>query len=168
VRYADIANVMARVTESTVVEDDAVEIFRSLRPDATVGELVCWAWVIDAKRTHTLMVHHRRFDKWLPPGGRANGGEDAATAAQRELLEETGIGATLVQPWPVLVDVVRKPDPEGRHVYTFGAAHLFVASLGDPLVPEADQPAQWWPLDAPPARVADHHWRRLRRAVAPG
>lgn len=38
-----------------------------------------------------LLVHHRRFDKWLPPGGHVEFGENPYQAAIREVNEEAGI-----------------------------------------------------------------------------
>ena len=47
-----------------------------------------------------LMQHpgpdaHVEPGRWTPPGGRLEPGEDALTAAHRELLEETGLTAVL-------------------------------------------------------------------------
>jgi ADP-ribose pyrophosphatase YjhB (NUDIX family) len=143
-------------------------VLAALSPTDPPGELVAWAWVVDEAFAHTLLVRHARRGTWLPPGGRARPGEPPVDAARRELREEAGLTATLARPAPVLVDAVIHRDPSGRDVYTFGVAHLFVASLDDELVPEAGQPAQWWPLDAPPEHRAEHHWQRLTRAIAPG
>lgn len=59
------------------------------------------AIVVLTDRLGRVLMQHRSPDahpepgKWTPPGGRLEPGEDAVTAAHRELLEETGLSAVL-------------------------------------------------------------------------
>jgi 8-oxo-dGTP diphosphatase len=60
------------------------------------------AIIVLTDRTGRVLMQHRGHDahvepgRWTPPGGRLEPGEDAVTAAHRELLEETGLTAVLV------------------------------------------------------------------------
>ena len=60
---------------------------RTCRP----GHVTASAWVDDAGRDRLLLVHHRKLDRWLQPGGHADGQADVAAAALREVAEETGL-----------------------------------------------------------------------------
>jgi hypothetical protein len=86
---ADLAGLRLLAEAATRVEADALARLDAVGAD-DLGELVTWAWVLDVERTHVLMVDHLRWGVWMPPGGRAEPGEDPLAAAGRELFEETG------------------------------------------------------------------------------
>lgn len=44
-----------------------------------------------------LLVKHRKFGKWLPPGGHVDPDETPVDAAKREVLEETGLEIELIK-----------------------------------------------------------------------
>ena len=62
------------------------------------GHLTASAWVLDRTRTHAAMIHHRKLNRWLQPGGHIEG-TDASwrAAAQREVSEETGLARFIEQ-----------------------------------------------------------------------
>jgi ADP-ribose pyrophosphatase YjhB (NUDIX family) len=43
-----------------------------------------------------LMMYHRKYGKWLPPGGHIEAGETPDEAAIREVAEETGVSIVLL------------------------------------------------------------------------
>jgi 8-oxo-dGTP pyrophosphatase MutT (NUDIX family) len=55
------------------------------------GHLTGSAWIVDAPRRRVLLTHHGRLDKWLQPGGHADGDPDLLAVALREAREETGL-----------------------------------------------------------------------------
>lgn len=89
------------------IEADAVDFITSFvrrHPDSlhrsqTLGHLTGSAWIVDPARSRTLLTHHRKLDKWLQPGGHADGESDLCAVAMREAVEETGVaGLRLVSP----------------------------------------------------------------------
>ncbi len=59
--------------------------------DLNTGHITASAWIIDNSATSALLVHHRKLNKWLQPGGHTDGQEDVTAAAHREAIEETGL-----------------------------------------------------------------------------
>lgn len=70
------------VVRSILIQDD--ETTR----DAGVV-YICAGYLVEQGRV--LLVHHNRFDKWVPPGGHIEPGETFAQTAAREFKEETGL-----------------------------------------------------------------------------
>ncbi|MBC3786955.1 NUDIX hydrolase [Spirosoma utsteinense] len=60
---------------------------RSLR----IGHITGSAWIVSPDRQQVLLIHHRKLDRWLQPGGHADGDSDVAAVALREAQEETGL-----------------------------------------------------------------------------
>lgn len=55
------------------------------------GHFTGSAWVVSLDGRRTLLTHHRKLDRWLQPGGHADGDMDLARVALREAEEETGV-----------------------------------------------------------------------------
>jgi 8-oxo-dGTP pyrophosphatase MutT (NUDIX family) len=55
------------------------------------GHFTGSAWVVSADGERALLLHHRKLDRWLQPGGHADGDGDLAAVALREAEEETGL-----------------------------------------------------------------------------
>jgi 8-oxo-dGTP pyrophosphatase MutT (NUDIX family) len=59
------------------------------------GHITGTGVVLSPKRRSVLLVHHRRLDRWLLPGGHVEAEDDSvASTAYREVLEETGARVT--------------------------------------------------------------------------
>lgn len=60
---------------------------RQLMPGHVSGS----AWVVNPARSHVLMMHHRKLDLWLQPGGHADNDPDIVRVVLKECAEESGI-----------------------------------------------------------------------------
>lgn len=73
--------------------------------------LICSGYLVNAGKV--LLVHHNKFDKWVPPGGHLEPGETFAQAAGRECFEETGLRVRVLSAAPVIhaPDANAVPEP---------------------------------------------------------
>src|SRR5690606_4370501 len=49
------------------------------------------AWLVSHDGARVLLMHHRKLDRWLQPGGHADGDADLAAVALCEAREETAV-----------------------------------------------------------------------------
>ncbi len=56
-----------------------------------IAHMTASAWVVNPAHDKVLMVYHRIYDSWSWTGGHADGDEDLARVALREVREETGV-----------------------------------------------------------------------------
>jgi 8-oxo-dGTP pyrophosphatase MutT (NUDIX family) len=82
------------------------------------GHLTGSAFVLSADGARVLLLHHRKLDRWLQPGGHADPGERRGEdVALREAREETGLDGLALHPSaprPLDVDVHRIPARHGE------------------------------------------------------
>lgn len=88
------------------------------------GHLTGSALTVSASGARVLLLHHRKLQRWLQPGGHAEDGErEGEVVALREAREETGIEGLTLHPSaarPLDVDVhpipARGAEPAHRHL----------------------------------------------------
>jgi len=93
---------------------------RCFHRDHFPGHVTGSAWIVDKDRSKVLLVHHAALNRWLQPGGHADGEENVLNVAVREAEEETGVkGFTIVQPGVFDIDIhmipAKKEIPEHLH-----------------------------------------------------
>jgi 8-oxo-dGTP pyrophosphatase MutT (NUDIX family) len=59
--------------------------------DHLPGHITGSSFILDHSRKNVLLVHHGTLNKWLQPGGHAEGEENVLNVALREAEEETGV-----------------------------------------------------------------------------
>jgi len=128
------------------------------------GHVTGSAWIVDRNCTVALLTHHRKLERWLQPGGHADGDPDVRAVALREALEESGL-QTLAPASPGIFDI----DVHAIPARADEAAHLHYdvrfAFFGDPrarpAASEESHAVAWVPLDAIETYGVDDSVRRL-------
>lgn len=56
-----------------------------------IGHVTGSAFIVNFERTHILLTHHKKLNRWLQLGGHADGEGDILNVALREAEEESGL-----------------------------------------------------------------------------
>lgn len=114
------------------------------------GHITGSAFIVSEDLTKTLLVHHAKLNRWLQPGGHADGDTDVERVARREANEETGVShfellSTGIYDLDIHPIPERKDFPSHDH---YDVRFLFRASDRDPLVvSEESHDVRWVSLD---------------------
>ncbi len=81
-------------SEESIFKNQFIELLQ--HPDAfqrthLPGHITGSAWIVDASKGKALLIHHAKLNRWLQPGGHADGDENVLRVALREAEEETGV-----------------------------------------------------------------------------
>ena len=88
------------------------------------------AWVVNPARDKALMVYHKIYDSWSWTGGHADGEEDLAAVALREVQEETGVkSARLLSDEIFSLEILTVDGHEKRGEYVPSHLHMNVTYL---------------------------------------
>lgn len=109
------------------------------------GHITGSAWIIDAQRRQTLLVHHAKLGKWVQPGGHADGDENILAVALREAREETGLGRLSVVAGFFDIDIhpiPARPEMPGHDHYD--VRFLLEADPTEPVIVSEESFAVQW------------------------
>ena len=138
------------------LEESTVTRFSALVKDAQAferthlpGHITGSAFIVSEDFTQTVLVHHAKLNKWLQPGGHADGDANVAGVALREAREETGLRhLKLVSPGIFDLDIhpipARKDFPLHDH---YDVRYLVLGSVHEQItVSEESNDVKWVPL----------------------
>jgi 8-oxo-dGTP pyrophosphatase MutT (NUDIX family) len=78
------------------------------------GHITASSWIVNEECTAVILLHHAKLNKWLQPGGHADGDEDVRNVALKEAEEETGIeGFEFIQSKIFDLDIHTIPERKG-------------------------------------------------------
>lgn len=156
--------------EQEAADKEVMLAFMEKNDDALVREnkiahFTASIWTVNKERTKTLMAYHNIYDSWAWLGGHADGIEDLATVALRELSEETGVkNAKLVSDDIFSVEILTVNGHVKNGVYVPSHLHLNVTYLAEAdeseeLIVKADenQAVKWWSFEEA-LRVSKEPW----------
>lgn len=119
------------------------------------GHLTGSALVVDPVSARTLLLFHAKVQRWLQPGGHADGDGDLAHVALREATEETGIAGLRVLTPAIDLDVHTFHDARGRdpdHLH-LDVRHLVLTPPGAVVAANHESEGHVWVTEA---ELADH------------
>jgi 8-oxo-dGTP pyrophosphatase MutT (NUDIX family) len=118
----------------------------SLHRSCTVGHLTGSALVVDPATRRILLLFHSKVQRWLQPGGHADGDANLAHVALREAAEETGIPGLRVVTPAIDLDVhtfhnAASTEPDHLHL---DVRHLVLAPVGaEPIANHESEALRW-------------------------
>jgi 8-oxo-dGTP pyrophosphatase MutT (NUDIX family) len=137
------------------------------------GHITGSAWIVSEDRQRHLLTHHRKLNRWLQPGGHADGDPEPHRVALREAQEESGLSDfTFIETngmlLPLDVDVhlipSRTSDPEHEH---HDLRYLLIASGNQSVrVSDESHDVRWFTRDGLLAVTEEESvLRMLRKAL---
>ena len=136
------------------------------------GHVTGSAWVTTPDATHCILTHHAVLDRWLQPGGHADGEPEVHRTALREAQEETGLWGLRLDGRdrdlvPVDVDVHRIPPHRGEpaHVH-YDIRFVVLAAAGQqPRASCESHEVRWFGTDSIAAVTTEESVLRMLRKV---
>ncbi len=138
------------------------------RKQFTPGHITASGLVLAPDGIHVLLVHHRRLDRWLLPGGHVEPADDSIDAsARREVIEETG--AILTPKFAIAgADVHGIPAARGEPYHLHhDLLFAFQAASAEILVSEESHAVVWCrPAEFDRYQIPGNVQRAYRRVVS--
>ncbi len=133
------------------------------------GHFTASGFVVSPDGDALLLVHHRRLERWLQPGGHIDPEDrDPIVAAAREVREETAV--TLAEPLPTDlfdIDVHAIPAAHGEPAHAhFDLRFVFHAETEDFEADDEVMAAAWVPIDEIAAGWEDTSVQRVAARMA--
>ncbi|WP_194777128.1 NUDIX hydrolase [Pararhodonellum marinum] len=139
--------------EEAVFIDDFVALTEdemAFKRERLAGHFTASSWIVNKKRTHTLLTLHAKLNRWLQLGGHADGHENLLEVAMKEAREESGlISLRLVD--ANIFDIDKHLIPERNEVpqhLHYDVRFLIEAEIDEPLsMSKESNDLAWVPFD---------------------
>lgn len=169
----DLARVLHHLTlfEAPDAQQDEVRrqmvAFAAEHPDALhrscgAGHFTGSALVVDPSTDRVLVLFHRKLQRWLQPGGHADGNANMPATALREATEETGIDGLRVVLPVVDLDIHEvRPPGEPAHLHLDLRFLVLAPARAMPTGNHESEALRWVAFDELPDVEADAGLTRL-------
>ncbi|WP_017733485.1 NUDIX hydrolase [Nafulsella turpanensis] len=121
------------------------------------GHITGSAWIVNPGGDQVLLLHHRKLDKWLQPGGHADGDENVRRVAEKEAREESGLSSIQILDQTIFdIDIHTIPERRGEaeHLH-YDIRFLFTADPKEPLQQNNESKGlAWIAMEEVPSRTA--------------
>jgi 8-oxo-dGTP pyrophosphatase MutT (NUDIX family) len=100
------------------------------------GHFTASAWIVNKRRTHSLLTLHGKLNRWLQLGGHADGNENLLEVAMTEAREESGLTSLRLVDKQIF-DIDKHIIPQRGDVpehFHFDVRYLIEAELDEPLI----------------------------------
>jgi 8-oxo-dGTP pyrophosphatase MutT (NUDIX family) len=114
--------------------------------DRLAGHFTASAWIVNRKRTHTLLTLHRKLNRWLQLGGHADGNENLLEVAMNEAEEESGL-ASLKFVDETIFDLDKHIIPERKDIpehFHYDVRYILEADLNENLIKSDESISLAW------------------------
>lgn len=133
------------------IKDNPDHLYR----ENMIGHFTASVWTVNKERTRTLMAYHNIYRSWSWLGGHADGEEDLAEVALRELKEESGVKhAQLVSTDIFSLEILTVDGHIKKGKYVPSHLHLNVTYLAEASEEEIlqvkedeNQAVKWWDIE---------------------
>jgi 8-oxo-dGTP pyrophosphatase MutT (NUDIX family) len=114
-----------------------------------IGHITGSAWIVNREYSRTVLLFHKKLNKWVQPGGHCDGEENVLSVALREAQEETGLQSTPATGSIFDIDVHEIPEywntPAHLH---FDVRFLLIADATQiPVCSDESKEVRWVSLD---------------------
>ncbi len=114
------------------------------------GHVTGSAWIVNNKRKHALLTHHRKLNMWVQLGGHSDGSSDTFNVAFREAKEESGlknIFPVSCSIFDIDIHLIPKTPTMPEH-YHYDVRFLFEADKNEPIsVSDESHDVAWFSLE---------------------
>lgn len=155
--HEPLAHLLADYRERHPEAADVVDAYDALLRDGgpvferrrLEGHFTGSAFVVSADGRRALLLHHAKLQRWLQPGGHADGNADLAAVALREAEEESGLRGLVAEPGIFDLDRHAIPARGAEPGHWHYDVRFVVRCTGDeePRINEESRAFAWRPID---------------------